>query len=137
MAIGGGEREISARGMVDPDEGGVGDKIVGLGAAVIGMGAPGNVGQQAGGVPQTPIVLVFLEVRRRKQPARPIEKLLAVRRRARAQAVEFPGRVDQGVLVLRLRRKLRIKRPSRTPSAEMTISFGLACRMISSSTAAP
>ena len=107
MAICGGERQKRAGRMIDRDEGGIGDEIVGLRSAIIGVGAPGNVRQEARGVPESPVFLVFVQVRGRKQPVGPFEKLLPVRGRARAQAIELAGRDDQRILFLNLPGKLR------------------------------
>src|SRR5271166_3548990 len=43
MAIGGRKRKERPGGMMDPDESRVGDEVVGLGAAIVRMSAPGNV----------------------------------------------------------------------------------------------
>ncbi len=48
--------------MIDADERCVGHQIVGLGAPIVGMGAPGNIGQQTCGVTQAPILIVLLEM---------------------------------------------------------------------------
>ena len=45
-----GERDEGAAGMGDADEGAVGDEVQRLKAAVIGMGAPADIGQKAGGL---------------------------------------------------------------------------------------
>jgi hypothetical protein len=44
-----GERDEGAAGMVDADESGVGDDVERLLAAIIRVGAPADVGEQAGG----------------------------------------------------------------------------------------
>ncbi len=49
MAKGDGQREKRARRVIDADQVGVDDRVVRLLGAIVGMGAPGNVRQQAGG----------------------------------------------------------------------------------------
>src|SRR5271157_3391180 len=108
MSIRRGERKERARGMVDPYKGCVGDKVVGLSAAIVGVGPPGNVGQEASGVTQAPIFPVLLEMCRREQAAGPIEEFLPMGGRSRAQPIELSRRNDERVLLLRLQRKLRV-----------------------------
>ena len=72
--------------MIEADEGGVGDEVVGLFAAIVGMGAPGDVGEQAGGVAQPRLLGVSSRWVEPRNCARPGEQLLAVAGRARAQA---------------------------------------------------
>ena len=62
MPVGSRQGEERARGMVDADESRVGHQIVSQDATIVGMRAPGNIGQQAGGVAQTPVVAVLLEM---------------------------------------------------------------------------
>ncbi len=45
-----GQRDEGAAGMVDADEGGVGDDVQRLRAAIFGMRTPADVGEQAGGL---------------------------------------------------------------------------------------
>ena len=87
MTIRRGKRKEGARGMVNPDEGRIGDKVVGLRAAIVGMGAPGNVGQEAGGMTQTLVFLVFLEMCRRRTAGSSNRKA-PPRARARASAAD-------------------------------------------------
>jgi hypothetical protein len=58
--------------MIDAAERGMGDDVVALDAAVIGMGAPPDVGKQAGGLAQTRLVLGFLDAEFFKSCAGPI-----------------------------------------------------------------
>ena len=48
--------------MINANESGVRHQIVSLGAAIIGMGAPSDIGQKARGVSQTLVFLVLLEM---------------------------------------------------------------------------
>ena len=50
-----GERQIGAAGMIDADEAAVGDDVERLLAAIVGMRAPADVGEQAGGMAQAPL----------------------------------------------------------------------------------
>ena len=70
--------------MIDADKGRVGHKFVGLNAAVVGMGPPGNIRQQTRGVAETPILIVLLKMGQFDQAACPGVKLFAVLRRPRA-----------------------------------------------------
>ena len=75
----GGKRQIGARGMVEADKSGVGDQVVGLFAAIVGMGAPGEVRQQAGRAPQPRFLVRLLEMGSVEKPTRPMEQFLGVR----------------------------------------------------------
>ena len=59
------QRHIGAAVMVDADEGGVGDDVEALLAAIIGMGAPADVGQQAGRMAQALLVCRLVDAGRR------------------------------------------------------------------------
>ena len=48
--------------MINADERRVGHQIVGLGAPIVGMGAPGNIRQQTCGMAKAPILIVLLEM---------------------------------------------------------------------------
>ena len=50
------EREIGAAGMVDAEKAGVRDNVERLLAAIIGMRAPADIGEQTGGMAQPPLV---------------------------------------------------------------------------------
>ena len=47
--------------MIDADEGGVGDDVERLLAAIIGMRAPADVGKQAGGLTQALLLRALVE----------------------------------------------------------------------------
>ena len=79
------EAEIGAAGMVDRDEGGVGDKVEALLAAVVRARPPADVGEQAGGVAVAALRDGLGQAGRRDEAVGPGAQLLAVRR-ARANA---------------------------------------------------
>ena len=137
MPVGSRQREKRTRGMVDADERRVGHQIVSLDAAIVGMGAPGNIRQQTCRVAQAPILIVLLEMGRVDQAACPGIELFAMLGRPRSQLVEFARRQDERILRLLLGSEPRVNQPLANAKAETTISFGLDCRMISSSTTAP
>src|SRR5262245_24870883 len=58
-----GERQKYAAGMVDASERGMRDQVEALLASIVGVGAPADVGQQAGGVPQPLLLLRLLRAR--------------------------------------------------------------------------
>ena len=79
------ECQKHASRVVDATERGMGDQDEALLATVVGVGAPADVGQQAGGVPQPPLLLGLLRARRLEQGIRPGAKLGGVLGRPRAQ----------------------------------------------------
>ena len=87
-----GQGQIGAAGMVEAGEGPVGDEVEALLAAIVGMGAPADIGKQACGVPETLFCLGFRKADGIDEPARPGPQFLAVSGRARAQQVEVLGR---------------------------------------------
>ncbi len=93
-----GERDEGAAGMIERDEGAVGDDVERLLAAIVGMRAPADVGEEAGGVPQPPLLRGLVETRGRHERVGPGDELLAMGGRARAQEVELARRRDQRVL---------------------------------------
>ena len=64
MAVVDRERQIGAAGMVDADEGGVGDDVEALLAAIVGMRAPADIGEQAGRRAQPLVLRILLEAER-------------------------------------------------------------------------
>ena len=58
-----GQGQEDAARMVDAAKAGVGDEIEALLAAIVGMGAPADVGDQAGGVTQSPLCGCFTRAR--------------------------------------------------------------------------
>ena len=64
-----GEREIGAAGMVDADEGGVGDQVEALLAAIFRMRPPADVGEQAGGVAEPRLLRASRRARWRRTPS--------------------------------------------------------------------
>jgi hypothetical protein len=109
--------------MVDADEGGVGDDVEALLAAVVGMRPPADVGKQAGGVAQSALGGRLGQAESCDEAIRPGAQLLAMGGRAGAALASSSRRSNS--------------RPSRTPSAETATSRGRPSRMISSSTMAP
>lgn len=61
-----GKRQIGATGMVDADEGGVGQDAETLLAAIVGMGTPSDIGNKAGRRPQAFLVVGFLDAEQRE-----------------------------------------------------------------------
>src|SRR5689334_20398460 len=86
--------------MIDAGEAAVGDDVERLLAAIIGMGAPADIGKEARGMAQAALLGILVETGRRHEPIGPLDQLLAVARRARAQPVQVARRLDQRVLFL-------------------------------------
>ena len=105
------ERDEHAAGMVDRDEGGIGDDVERLLAAIIGMRAPADVGDQAGGVTQAALVGALVEAGRGHEAVGPGEQLFAMGGVTRAQDVELVGGGNQRVLAALLRIQQRIEQP--------------------------
>src|SRR5579883_2602122 len=91
------QREERAAGVVDADEGRVRDDVERLLAAVVGMVAPADVAEQAGGVAQALFLRALLDAGRRHEPVGPDGELLPVARRAGAQLVELLGARDERI----------------------------------------
>ena len=89
--------------MVDADEGGVRDDVERLGAPVFGMSPPADVGEQAGGVPETRFLLRLADVQGGERSGGPFHELVRMRDRPRAQKRKLLRRRDQGVAALLLR----------------------------------
>ena len=68
VAVVDGERQVGAAGMVDADEGGVGDDVQALLAAIVGMRAPADIGEQAGRRAKPLLLVGLLEAERRPSP---------------------------------------------------------------------
>jgi len=83
--------------MVNAAEGCVGDDVERLLAAIIGMRAPTDVGEQTGGMPQPLVVNRFVELGREHEVIGPVAQLLAMQRRAGPQHIEVPGRGDERI----------------------------------------
>ena len=93
-----GERQEHAARMVDAAERRVRDQDQALLAAVVGMRAPADVGEQAGGVAQAPLVVGLLRARRLEQGVRPGAQLDGVLGRPRPQAGVLGAEGQQRVL---------------------------------------
>ena len=91
------KREIGAPRVVDADEGRVRDHAQRLLAAVVGVCAPTDVGQQAGGVAQPLFIGVFVDAGRRHEFVGPGNQLLAMLWRTRAQPVQLARRRQQRI----------------------------------------
>ena len=95
--------------MIDRGEAAMGDDVERLLAAIIGMRPPADIGQQARGVAQPALLGGFVEAGGRHETIGPVDQLLAMARRARAQLVEIARRLDQRVLLLVLLLEQRIE----------------------------
>ena len=71
--------------MVDRHERRIGDDVERLLAAIVGMRAPADIGEQAGGMAQSPLLGGLVEAGRGHEAVGPGDQLLAMGRRARAQ----------------------------------------------------
>ena len=87
----------------------MGDDVERLLAAVIGMRAPADVGEQARGVAQPPLLGGLVKAGRGHEAVGPADQFFAVARRARAQLIEIARRLDQRVLLLVLLLEQRIE----------------------------
>src|SRR5262249_8899643 len=92
-------RQEGAPRMVDTDKACVRDDVERLFAAVVGVRAPADVGQQTGGVAQPPLFARLIQSRGTHEAIRPFDQLFAVGGRARAQAVQVARRSEQRVLL--------------------------------------
>ena len=92
-----------------PTKAGVRDDVERLLAAIVGMRAPADVGEQAGGVAQPLLLGVLVDAGRRHEGVGPGDQLLAVLRRARAQQVQFLRRGDQRILLALLGVEQRVE----------------------------
>lgn len=123
--------------MVDPDEGGMGDQVQALLAAILGMDAPADIGKQAGRMAKPLFLLRLVETDRLESLPGPRAQFRRVARRARAEQRQFLAGDDQRVERLFLGRQQVVEVSSRTPSADMTIRDGFIVLITCSSTAAP
>ena len=64
--------------MIDGDEGRIGDDVERLLAAIIGMRPPADVGEQAGGMAQPPLLRRLVEADRRHETVGPVDQLFAM-----------------------------------------------------------
>src|SRR5690606_4990642 len=62
------QSEIGPAGMIDTGERRVGDDVQPLFAAIIGMGAPADIGEMAGRMAQPYVLRVFLQLQALGQP---------------------------------------------------------------------
>ena len=74
------EREERAARMVDADEGRVRDDVERLLAAIVGMRAPADVGEQAGGVAQALLLGGLVDPGRGHEAVGPVGQFLAMAR---------------------------------------------------------
>src|SRR5262249_1343261 len=84
--------------MIDSGKAAMGDDIERLLAAVIGMGAPADVGEKTRGVAEPALFGGFIQAGRSYEAVGPGDQFLAMTRRARAQLVEMAGSLDQRIL---------------------------------------
>src|SRR5690349_7245333 len=102
MAIEIGERQIGAAGMIDADEGGMGDEVEALLAAIFRMGPPADVTEQAGCNAEARFFSRLVEAEGLEHHSRPWAQLLHVPGRARAQIGELLAGRNQRILRLLL-----------------------------------
>src|SRR5690606_1642534 len=95
--------------MVNADKRAVGDDIERLRAAIIRMGTPADVGEQAGGAAIACFLHRLLDAERLKSLAGPRLQLAAMRNGARTQDGEFLGCRDERILALLLLVEQRIE----------------------------
>ena len=86
VAVEDGQRQEHAARMIDAGKAGVGDQVEALLAAVVGVRAPADVGDEAGGIAQAPFLGRLLGAGRLEQRIRPLAQLPGVLDGARAQA---------------------------------------------------
>ena len=106
--------------MIDPHKRGVGDDVQALLAAIVGVRAPADVGEEAGRGSKPLLFLAFLKAERAYRRLRPWDQLLAMRRGAGAEQIEFrlPASISGSALLV-LAESLENSSPSRSPSAEI------------------
>ena len=122
--------------MTDRAEIAVGDQIERLLAAIVRMNPPADVRQQARGMAQPAIFGGFPQLRDPDQPVGPSDQFLGMASGARQQFVQRLRGADQPVLCSLPSGSIEYSRPSRTPKVENIMVFGLAMRMMYSSTSA-
>src|SRR5262245_35829387 len=83
------QRQEGTAAVIDADKSRVRNDVKGLLAAVIGMGAPADVGEQTGGMTQPLLVRRLVEAGRAHGTIRPADQFLAMHGRARAELVEL------------------------------------------------
>src|SRR5499427_4127984 len=90
-----GERQIGPALMVDAGKSAMRDDVERLLPAIIGMGAPADIGEQTGRMPQPALLGGLVESRSGHEPVGPRDQFLAMARRARSQLLEVALPVDQ------------------------------------------
>src|SRR5690242_12273319 len=97
VAIEIGKREIRAAGMVDADEGGVGDEVQALLAAIFGMRAPTDVAEETRCMAEPRFLGGLFEADRGEHLFRPGRELADMAWRARAEIGKLLAGYDQRV----------------------------------------
>ena len=103
------QRQIGAALMIDRRKAAMGDDVERLLAAIVGMRPPADIGEQARRMTQAALLAGFVEAGRFHEAVGPLDQLFAVARRARAELIEMPRRLDQRVLLLFLVLEQRIE----------------------------
>ena len=111
MAIEDREREKCPAGVVEPDEGGVGNDVERLLAAILGMRAPADIREETCGMSQPLLLGPFLDAGRSHEPVGPVDQFLAVPWRARAEDIEIVRGDDQRILAPRLLVEQLVEQP--------------------------
>src|SRR5262249_18410380 len=97
------KRQKGAARMINADESRVRDDVEGLLAAIVGMRAPTDVGQQTSGVTESLFFRSLVQAGRGHEAVGPGDELLAMPRGTRAQQVELLRGSDQRVVLFLLR----------------------------------
>src|SRR5262245_61240249 len=100
VAIIDAEREEGAAGVIDPDEGAVGDEVQALDAAIIRVRPPADIREQAGRVAEPPLLRRLGRAGRAEQGIGPEAELIGAVERARAPAGNVAASRDQRIFAL-------------------------------------
>ena len=97
MAVVDGQGEEDAALMVHPAQAGMGDRIDALLAAIVRMGPPVDVGQQAGGMAQSALFGRFFQRRIGEELIGPVAEFIGVRERPGAEAGVILTEADERI----------------------------------------
>ena len=91
IAVEDGEGQEHPARMIDADKGRLRDHAERTLGAIVGMGPPADIGEEAGGIAQPPLVFAFLETARPEQLVGPVAEFEFMLGRARVAAGEIPA----------------------------------------------